>query len=75
MTVAWAPFRPTTYTLHLKDDKGEFKEPQVVERLIPAGHGMFWEADACARALRDGKEEAELCPLCEFPFFLFLFPY
>ena len=24
------------------------------------GHGMFWEADACARALRDGKLESEV---------------
>lgn len=26
---------------------------------------MFWEADACARAIRDGKKEADRCPLAE----------
>lgn len=62
LTVDWAPFRPTKFILHLKDEKGEYLEPQVNERPIP-GHGMFWEADACARALRDGKKETELCPL------------
>ncbi|KAI5813043.1 hypothetical protein BZA77DRAFT_129337 [Pyronema omphalodes] len=29
------------------------------------GHGMFYEADACARAIRDKKIEAEICPLVE----------
>lgn len=29
------------------------------------GHGMFWEADACARAIRDGKKEADRCTLAE----------
>jgi dihydrodiol dehydrogenase / D-xylose 1-dehydrogenase (NADP) len=62
MTIGWPPYRPTGYTLHLKDDKGEFKKPEVYDRPIP-GHGMFWEADGCARALRDGKKESELCPL------------
>lgn len=32
---------------------------------IPAGHGMFWEADGAARALRDGKLECETMPLDE----------
>ena len=31
----------------------------LVERPIPAGHGMFWEADEAARCLRDGKLESE----------------
>lgn len=26
---------------------------------------MFWEADACARCLRDGKTESEVMPLEE----------
>lgn len=29
-----------------------------VEAKIP-GHGMFWEADECARCLRDGRLESE----------------
>ncbi|KAK1142911.1 hypothetical protein N8T08_007152 [Aspergillus melleus] len=32
---------------------------------IPAGHGLFWEADACARALAEGKVESEVMPLDE----------
>jgi hypothetical protein len=64
MTLPLPPYRPTEYTLHLKDEEGNYKEPETVKREIP-GHGMFWEADGCAQALRDGKTEAELCPLCE----------
>ena len=30
-----------------------------VEAKIPAGHGMFWEADECARCLKDGRLESE----------------
>lgn len=29
------------------------------------GHGMFWEADECARCVRDGKGESETCGLEE----------
>ncbi|KAE8377146.1 hypothetical protein BDV26DRAFT_293447 [Aspergillus bertholletiae] len=42
--------------------------PQVVERKdfdIPVGHGLFWEADACAQYLEEGKTEADLMPLEE----------
>jgi hypothetical protein len=27
--------------------------------------GMFWEADECARCIRDGKMESEICGLEE----------
>jgi hypothetical protein len=33
-----------------------------VEREVPGGHGMFWEADECARCIRDGKLESEGMP-------------
>ena len=29
------------------------------------GHGMFWEADECARQLREGKKESSVQPLSE----------
>ncbi|KAK9452691.1 hypothetical protein V1511DRAFT_523203 [Dipodascopsis uninucleata] len=32
---------------------------------IPAGTGLFWEADACARDIRDGKIESDIYPLSE----------
>ncbi|KAE8139523.1 hypothetical protein BDV38DRAFT_291238 [Aspergillus pseudotamarii] len=42
--------------------------PKIVERKdfkIPVGHGLFWEADACARSLFEGKTESDLMPLDE----------
>jgi len=51
--------RPGSYVLALKGQKeanNVFKVP---------GHGFFYEADACARAIKDGKTETELCPLSE----------
>ncbi|GAB1195920.1 hypothetical protein APSETT444_005185 [Aspergillus pseudonomiae] len=42
--------------------------PEVVERKdfeIPVGHGLFWEADACAQYLAEGKTESDLMPLEE----------
>ncbi|CEH18318.1 Dimeric dihydrodiol dehydrogenase [Ceraceosorus bombacis] len=63
LTVHWAPFRPTAFTITLRKNSDELGEPKTTEFDIPGGHGMFWEADACARALRDGKFEADLHPL------------
>ena len=34
-------------------------EIQWIHEKIP-GHGMFWEADECARCIRDGKLESEV---------------
>ncbi|KAE8370480.1 hypothetical protein BDV27DRAFT_140401 [Aspergillus caelatus] len=42
--------------------------PKIVERKdfkIPVGHGLFWEADACARYLAKGNTESDLMPLDE----------
>lgn len=55
-------FRPTRYRLIPRhEDADPPMEPRQVEevtREIP-GHGMFWEADECARCLMDGKKESE----------------
>ena len=64
LCVEWAPFRPQAYSIRFKNEDGSPGEAKRVEFPIP-GHGMFWEADACARALRDGKKEADLCSLGE----------
>ncbi|KAL9133755.1 MAG: hypothetical protein Q9175_005062 [Cornicularia normoerica] len=58
-------FRPTHYRFipraHDTDPqvvkKGSNDAVREVECAIP-GHGMFWEADECARCVRDGKLES-----------------
>jgi hypothetical protein len=40
------------------------QEPVRKEFEIP-GHGMHWEADACARAIRDGQTQVAECSLQE----------
>lgn len=58
-------FRPLQYRVILRD--GENKV-EVVDCPIPKdpkrdfGHGMFWEADECARCLRDGKKQSDTMP-------------
>ncbi|EQB44705.1 hypothetical protein CGLO_16518 [Colletotrichum gloeosporioides Cg-14] len=65
--VAHPAFRPLSYKLIKKDGTVE-----AVDCPIPTdpsrnnwGHGMFWEADECARCLRDGKLESPTLPLSE----------
>ncbi|KAF4806007.1 D-xylose 1-dehydrogenase [Colletotrichum siamense] len=65
--VAHPAFRPLSYKLIKKDGTVE-----AVDCPIPTdpgrnnwGHGMFWEADECARCLRDGKLESSTLPLSE----------
>jgi predicted dehydrogenase len=59
---------PLQYRVIKKNGGGEV---QVVDCPIPKdpesgwGQGMFWEADECARCLRDGKKESETLPLSE----------
>lgn len=53
-------YRPMSYTLILKG-----QEPKRVDFTIPQGQGMHWEADECARCLRDGKLESETIGLEE----------
>ncbi|KAF1832009.1 NAD(P)-binding protein [Decorospora gaudefroyi] len=71
LTVNYAP-RPRTYTLiPAGNEKRGQPAPfayQVVtkhEDIPGGGHGMFWEADECARCIRDGKLESGVCGLEE----------
>ncbi|KAL2160218.1 hypothetical protein VTH06DRAFT_1391 [Thermothelomyces fergusii] len=63
-------YRPLQYRVIKKGGAGE--EVQVVDCPIPKdperdgwGHGMFWEADECARCLRDGRKESATLPWSE----------
>lgn len=55
-------YRPLQYRVIKKANPGKL---EVIDCPIPQdkarawGHGMFWEADECARCLRDGKLESE----------------
>ncbi|KAH8888212.1 NAD(P)-binding protein [Thozetella sp. PMI_491] len=61
-------YRPLQYKVIKKDGAGAV---EVVDCPIPKdpeqdwGHGMFWEADECARCLRDGKRESATMPWSE----------
>lgn len=55
-------YRPLQYRIIKKAIPGNL---EIIDCPIPQdkarawGHGMFWEADECARCLRDGKIESE----------------
>ncbi|KAI1842725.1 hypothetical protein JX266_011046 [Neoarthrinium moseri] len=61
-------FKPLQYRVVKSDCNGKV---EVIDCPIPQdkernwGHGMFWEADECARCLRDGKKESATLPLSE----------
>jgi predicted dehydrogenase len=61
-------FKPLQYRVIKTNGNGQV---EVVDCPIPQdkarnwGHGMFWEADECARCLRDGKLESSTLPLSE----------
>ncbi|KAI0130609.1 NAD(P)-binding protein [Daldinia grandis] len=62
-------YSPLQYKIVRKDGGGKV---DVVDCPIPKdperegwGHGMFWEADECARCLRDGKKESSTIPWSE----------
>ena len=58
-------YRPTVYRVLKKDGNGKVEQvecPIPVDPKTNTGHGMFWEADECARCLRDGKIESETMP-------------
>ncbi|KAG5920755.1 D-xylose 1-dehydrogenase (NADP(+)) [Claviceps sorghi] len=64
--VAHPAYRPTSYRVLRRSGDGEV---DVVECPIPVdtsrgswGHGMFWEADECARCLRDGRKQSDVMP-------------
>ncbi|KAJ1018693.1 hypothetical protein NDA13_006380 [Ustilago tritici] len=65
MTIPWAPYRPESFTIHQKDSEGVYTGKKEDNKFDIPGHGMFWEADACARAIRDGKMEEEKCSWAE----------
>ncbi|KAK0543448.1 hypothetical protein OC846_006411 [Tilletia horrida] len=60
LTIRRDPYRPETYTILQKNSDGVYVEARTKQVKIP-GQGMFYEADACARAVRDGKLEVEQC--------------
>ncbi|KAF2660912.1 NAD(P)-binding protein [Lophiostoma macrostomum CBS 122681] len=70
LTIAAPCYRPTSYTL-IPASSASRGTPasfsyQTVEHEVPGGgHGMFWEADECARCIRDGKLESEVMPVEE----------
>jgi predicted dehydrogenase len=61
LTVNYAP-RPKRYTLTpAKGKEAEFEyEVSEFDDSPGGGHGMFWEADECARCVRDEKIESEV---------------
>lgn len=58
-------YRPLQFRVIKEDGAGKV---EVVDCPIPKdpkrnfGHGMFWEADECARCLRDGRKESATLP-------------
>jgi predicted dehydrogenase len=60
LTVDYAP-RPKSYTVTpVKGNTAFEHETKVFANDEGGGHGMFWEADECARCVRDGKMESEV---------------
>tara|TARA_R110002003_G_scaffold120_2_gene10605 strand:- start:12206 stop:13480 length:1275 start_codon:yes stop_codon:yes gene_type:complete len=65
LTVNYAP-RPRTYTLTpassaSRGTPGAFKhETKEFDDGPGGGHGMFWEADECARCVRDGRLQSDV---------------
>ncbi|KAF3930382.1 hypothetical protein AA313_de0204613 [Arthrobotrys entomopaga] len=60
--VAHPAYRPLKYRVILPKDQGGAGEWQ--ER-VHEGGSMYWQADGCARSIRDGKLECEVMPLKE----------
>ncbi|KAJ4341323.1 hypothetical protein N0V95_007234, partial [Ascochyta clinopodiicola] len=65
ITIAAPSYRPLSYTLIPAQNptRGALADfaYEVRNFEIPGdGHGMFWEADECARCIRDGKLESEV---------------
>ncbi|KAK9417496.1 putative Gfo/Idh/MocA-like oxidoreductase N-terminal domain-containing protein [Seiridium unicorne] len=58
-------YKPLQYRIVTKAAEGKV---EVVDCPVPEdkerkwGHGMFWEADECARCLRDGRKESATLP-------------
>lgn len=65
LTINYAP-RPKSYTLTPASSKSRGQPAQFeygtkeFDDSPGGGHGMFWEADECARCVREGKIESEV---------------
>lgn len=60
--------RPVTYTIVKRNDGGAVQTidcPVPVDAKRDWGHGMFWQADECARCLRDGLKQSPVMPWSE----------
>ncbi|KAF5011027.1 hypothetical protein FDECE_2834 [Fusarium decemcellulare] len=62
-------FKPTKYCIFRRDGNGQV---ETEEFAIPKdesregwGHGLYWEADECARCIRNGRLESDVLPLNE----------
>ncbi|CAE6428779.1 unnamed protein product [Rhizoctonia solani] len=58
LTIPWSPHRPESYVLDIYKTKTNPASTETKEFPIP-GKGLFFQADAVARALREGKIEAD----------------
>ncbi|CAE6425839.1 unnamed protein product [Rhizoctonia solani] len=58
LTIPWAPHRPESYTLDIYKTKTSPASTETKEFPIP-GKGLFFQADAVARALKAGKTETD----------------
>jgi predicted dehydrogenase len=65
VTVQWAPYSPASYTVYKYIDRERVGEGEVHPFPIPAGRGMFWQADEVARCLQAGKKESDRMSLDE----------
>ena len=63
--VAHPAYLPRSFRVIKKNAAGEVEEREEKFDIPGGGGGMFWEADAAGRALRDGKLESEGMPLEE----------
>ncbi|KAK7228912.1 hypothetical protein V2G26_001082 [Clonostachys chloroleuca] len=62
-------YRPGQYKVIKKDGGGKVEVVECDYPKDPArdnwGHGMYWEADECARCLRDGRLQSDSMPWSE----------
>ncbi|CAE6410311.1 unnamed protein product [Rhizoctonia solani] len=60
------PGRPTKYYVRVRvEEKRNAEYDETVKQFDIPGHGLFWEADECARCLTRGEIESSRMPLDE----------